>query len=59
MFADTFTSAGPIGVDKNSPFSLGFQHHPWGPADVNAKKIMFDPNIVLVMGNEILLGKMR
>ena len=30
---------------KPSPFRLGFQHHPWGPVDVNAKKNMFDPYI--------------
>ena len=30
---------------KPLPFRLGFQHLPWGSADVNARKIMFDPYI--------------
>ena len=51
-FSDTQTSAKPFGAGgggggggagwggggtlKPSPFRLGFQHYPWGPADVNA-----------------------
>ena len=36
-FSDTLTSARPLRVVlKPSPFRLGFQHHPRGPADVNA-----------------------
>ena len=33
----------PREVLKRSPFRLGFQHLPRGPADVNAQKVMFDP----------------
>ena len=32
----------PLGLLKPLPFSLVFQHHPRGPADVSAKKNMFD-----------------
>ena len=38
-FSDTQTSARPLGVVKTP----GFQHHPRRPADVQAKKNMFDP----------------
>ena len=38
-FSDTFTSAGPSGRLETP----AFQHLPWGPADVNAEKILFDP----------------
>ena len=38
-FSDTLTSASPLGGSlKPSPFRLGFQHHPQGPADVKAKE---------------------
>ena len=30
---------------KTSAFGLGFQHHPWDLANVNAWKTMFDPYI--------------
>ena len=33
----------PSGSLKPSPLRLGVQHHPRGPADVNAQKNMFDP----------------
>ena len=42
-FSDTLTSAGnPREGLKPSPFRLGFQNLPRGPADVNAQKTMFD-----------------
>ena len=44
-FSDTLTSREWL---KHSPFRLGFQHHPQGPADVNAWKNMFDPYIILL-----------
>ena len=45
-FSDTLTSARPLGVVKILAFQA--QHHPWGPADVNAKKNMFNSYIKLV-----------
>ena len=35
-FSDTLTTARPLGAVKTLAFRLGFQHHPWGPAGVNA-----------------------
>ena len=45
MFSCALTSARPLGVVKNLASQARAQHHPRGPADVNAKKNMFDPYI--------------
>ena len=37
----------PREVLKTAAFGLGFQHLPRDPANVNAWKTMFDPNITL------------
>ena len=44
-FSDTLIYARPLGVVKTSPFRFAFQHHPRGPADINAKKNLLDPYI--------------
>ena len=42
MFFRALTFAGFLG---RCCFALGFQHLPWNPANVNARKNMFDPYI--------------
>ena len=45
LFSDTLTSAIVLGVVKTLVFQARVSTQPLGPADVNAKKNMFDPYI--------------
>ena len=43
-------------VLNTRPIGLVFKHHPWGPADVNAYKNLFDLYIDIISGNDPCLG---